>query len=81
MAHTKALKAAKGNKDSIAKRLGVKYFGGQEVKSGYVIVRQRGTKVRPGSNTYMGKDYTIHAQTDGKVKFYIRKSKLYVAVE
>lgn len=80
MAHTKSLRAAKGNKDSIAKRLGVKRYEGERVKTGYVLVRQRGTKFHPGEGTFMGKDFTIHAAKEGKVLFKIRRSRLYVCV-
>ena len=80
MAHTKSLKAAKGNRDSIAKRLGVKRYGGEKVKTGYVLIRQRGTKFHPGEGTFMGKDYTIHAAKEGKVFFKVRKSRVFVCV-
>jgi large subunit ribosomal protein L27 len=80
MAHTKAQKAAKGNKDSISKRLGVKVFGGQTVKPGYIIIRQKGTKFNPGQGTILGRDYTILAKKEGKVKFYTRYGEKYVAV-
>jgi large subunit ribosomal protein L27 len=69
MAHTKAQGAVKGNRDSRAKRLGVKIYGGQVVKAGGIIVRQKGTKFRPGKNVDMGKDYTLFALTAGVVKF------------
>lgn len=81
MAHTKSLKAAKGNKDSIAKRLGVKRYEGESVKTGYVIVRQRGTKFHPGNGTFMGKDYTIHAAKEGRVCFKVKRGRIFVCVE
>jgi large subunit ribosomal protein L27 len=81
MAHTKAQKAAKGNKDSIAKRLGVKIYGGQRVSLGNVIIRQRGTKYHPGDGTKIGGDDTIFAMTDGLVKFIIKHGKTYVTVQ
>ncbi len=81
MAHTKSLKAAKGNKDSIAKRLGVKRYEGEKVKTGYVLIRQRGTKFHPGEGTFMGKDYTIHAAKEGKVLFKVKRGRIYVCVE
>lgn len=81
MAHTKSQKAAKGNKDSNPKYLGVKLYGGQKAKAGNVIVRQRGMTFAPGVNTYMGKDYTIHAKTDGTVQFIDRNGKKHVTVE
>lgn len=80
MAHTKAQKTVRGNRDSQSKRLGVKIFGGQKVKKGNIIVRQKGTKFYPGENTIMGKDFTIMANKDGIVKFYIKNSKKYVSV-
>ena len=69
MAHTKAQGSVKGNRDSRAKRLGVKIYGGQNVKAGGIIVRQKGTKFSPGKNVSMGKDYTLFSVIDGIVKF------------
>jgi len=80
MAHTKAQKAAKGNKDSISKRLGVKLYGGEKARAGNVIVRQRGMTFRAGKGAYHGKDYTIHAAIDGEVKFITQKGKKYVTI-
>jgi len=80
MAHTKAQKAAKGNKDSISKRLGVKIYGDQVVKVGNVIIKQKGTKYHAGDGTKYGKDYTIFAMRDGKVHFKIKHDKKYVCV-
>lgn len=80
MAHTKAQKAAKGNRDSFSKRLGVKIYGGQAVKAGNIIIRQRGTKFIPGENVLCGNDYTLMALKDGTVKFYKRRDKQYVSV-
>lgn len=80
MAHTKSAGSVKGNKDSIAKRLGVKVFGGQKVISGNIIVRQRGTKFHPGIGVAMGKDYTIYANSDGTVQFKIARGKKLVEV-
>lgn len=80
MAHTKAQGAVKGNRDSIAKRLGVKLFGGQSAKAGNIIVRQRGTKFHPGDGVGMGKDYTIFAMTDGYVSFKTRAGRKIVEV-
>ncbi len=74
MAHKKAGGSSKNGRDSISKRLGVKKFGGEEVKAGNIIVRQRGTKLHPGKNVGLGKDYTIFALIDGYVKFE-RKDK------
>lgn len=80
MAHTKAQKATKGNRDSISKRLGVKVYGGEKVYPGYIIVRQRGTKFNAGPGTILGHDFTIMAVKQGMVKFYQRRGEKYIAV-
>jgi len=82
MATKKAGGSSKNGRDSIGRRLGVKCGDGQPVISGNIIVRQRGTKYHPGSNVGLGKDHTIFATTDGKVKFQ-RKigNKVFVNVE
>lgn len=80
MAHTKAQKAARGNRDSIAKRLGVKVFDGGKVFPGYIIVRQRGTRINAGEGTMLCQDYTIMALKEGKVKFFQKKGERYVKV-
>ncbi len=80
MAHTKAQGSVKGNRDSQAQRLGVKVFGGQNVISGNIIVRQRGSEFFPGDNVRMGKDYTIYAISAGKVNFKTKKGKQIVEV-
>lgn len=72
MAHKKAGGSSRNGRDSIAKRLGVKRFGGQVVKAGEVIIRQRGSEVHPGVNAGMGRDYTIFAKADGIVRFVLR---------
>ncbi len=69
MAHKKAGGSSKNNRDSQSKRRGVKRFGGQMVKSGEILVRQKGTKMRPGKNVDMGKDFTLFATVEGKVNF------------
>ena len=69
MSHTKAGGAAKNVKDSPGQRLGVKLFGGQAVKSGNIIVRQRGTRMEAGTGVKTGKDHTIYATRAGQVKF------------
>lgn len=73
MAHKKAAGTSKNNRDSQSKRRGVKIFGGQKVKAGNIIVRQKGTKFFPGENVKMGRDYTIFALKDGTVKFREKK--------
>ncbi len=80
MAHVKAGGTAKGNKDSVSKRLGVKVYGGQKAIAGNVIVRQKGTRFYPGNGTDMGKDFTIFATTEGTVSFITRRGKRYVSV-
>ena len=69
MAHKKGGGASRNGRDSPGQRLGVKRYGGQEVRSGTIIVRQRGTKFKPGNNVGLGKDHTIFATIDGFVKF------------
>ena len=69
MAHKKGLGSSKNGRDSNAQRLGVKAFGGQVVPGGSIIVRQRGTRIKPGLNVGRGKDDTLFAKIDGKVKF------------
>lgn len=80
MAHTKSQGAVGGNRDSVAKRLGVKIYGGQKAINGNIIVRQKGTRVYPGQGVSMGKDYTIYAVTDGTVQFKQRNGKKVVEV-
>lgn len=81
MAHVKA-GGAKAHQHSQrpGKRLGVKKFGGQAVKSGNIIIRQRGAKFHPGTGTDMGRDFTIFATVDGVVKFIVKQSKQYVNI-
>lgn len=69
MAHKKGAGSTKNGRDSNAKRLGVKRFGGQTVKAGNILVRQRGMKFRPGTNVGCGKDFTLFALVEGTVKF------------
>lgn len=75
MAHRKAGGSTKLGRDSISKRLGVKKYGGQSIKAGQIILRQRGTKFRAGKNVKMGSDNTLYAARDGVVKFTVRKVK------
>ena len=81
MAHTKAQGSVRGNRDSIAKRLGVKVYGGQKVLSGNIIVRQKETKYHAGENVMMGKDYTLFAVSKGIVNFKTKKGKRFVEVQ
>ena len=75
MAHKKGQGSTQNNRDSAGRRLGVKKFGGEFVRAGNIIIRQRGTKVHPGNNVGLGKDHTIYALTDGFVKFEIKDKK------
>ena len=82
MAHKKAGGSSRNGRDSAGRRLGVKKFGGESVLAGDIIIRQRGTKWHPGDNVGIGKDHTIFALIEGKVKF--RKTgagKTFVGVE
>jgi large subunit ribosomal protein L27 len=69
MAHKKGAGSTKNGRDSNSKRLGVKRFGGEQVRAGNILVRQRGTKFKPGLNVGCGKDFTLFALIDGSVKF------------
>ncbi|TLE14828.1 50S ribosomal protein L27 [Helicobacter apodemus] len=69
MAHKKGQGSTQNNRDSAGRRLGVKKFGGEFVRAGNIIIRQRGTKVHPGNNVGIGKDHTIFALIDGIVSF------------
>lgn len=82
MAHKKAGGSTRNGRDSESKRLGVKRFGGQQVKAGNILVRQRGTRIHPGDNVGCGKDHTLFATSDGVVQFVTRgpKNRKYVQV-
>lgn len=80
MAHKKGAGSTRNGRDSNSKRLGIKCYGGETVIPGNIIVRQRGTKYRPGSNVGLGKDYTIYAMIAGQVKFEDRYGRKYVSV-
>ena len=80
MAHTKAQGAVKGNRDSRPKRRGVKLYGGQAVKPGNIIVRQKGSKFAAGDGVSMGRDFTLFAVSEGTVNFTMRKGKKVVEV-
>jgi large subunit ribosomal protein L27 len=81
MAHKKSGGSAKNGRDSISKRLGVKRFGGEWIHAGSIIVRQRGTKFKPGKNVGIGKDDTLFALANGNVRFVTRHNKKFVEVE
>ena len=72
MAHKKAGGSSRNGRDSESKRLGVKRFGGEQVRAGNIIVRQRGTEFHPGVNVGIGRDHTLFATADGKVQFSIK---------
>ena len=80
MAHTKAQRAVKGNRDSISKRRGVKLYGGQKAIAGNVIIRQKGTKVHPGDGVMLSRDFTLIALKEGTVEFYTREGRQYVKI-
>lgn len=80
MAHKKAGGSSRNGRDSAGKRLGVKKFGGEAVVPGNIIVRQCGTKWKPGKNVGLGRDYTIYALVAGKVQFSERSGRTYVSV-
>jgi large subunit ribosomal protein L27 len=83
MAHKKGVGSSKNGRDSQSKRLGVKVQDGSLIRAGGIIIRQRGTQKTPGLNVGMGKDYTIYALIDGKVKFdtHNRKSRVNVVAQ
>ncbi len=81
MAHKKGQSSSKNGRESHSKRLGVKKFGGEAVKAGNILVRQRGTVHNPAKNVGIGKDHTLYALVDGTVKFVkSREDKSYVSV-
>ena len=80
MAHKKSGGAAKNGRESTSKRLGVKKYGGEQINAGSIIVRQRGTRIRPGKNVGIGKDDTLFALAPGTVKFGRRKGRKLVDV-
>ena len=81
MAHKKGGGSTKNGRDSNAKRLGVKLYDGQHARAGHILVRQRGTRILPGRNVGMGRDFTLFALVDGRVKFeWAGKGKKRVSV-
>jgi len=80
MAHKKGGGSSKNGRDSNAQRLGVKRFGGQLVKAGEILVRQRGTRIHPGENVGIGKDDTLFAKAAGSVLFHDKKGKKRVSI-
>ena len=80
MAHKKGAGSTKNGRDSNAKRLGVKRYGGEYVIPGNIIIRQRGTKIKPGNHVGMGKDHTIFSMIEGQVTFETKHGRKYVSV-
>jgi len=80
MAHKKGGGSSKNGRDSNSKRLGVKRFGGQTVKAGEILVRQKGTKIHPGENVGLGRDFTLFAKVNGNVLFHFKKGKKRVSI-
>jgi large subunit ribosomal protein L27 len=81
MAHKKGGGSSRNGRDSQSQRLGVKKFGGERVRAGNILVRQRGTRFQPGTNVGLGRDYTLFAMADGYVKFeYARRGKKRISV-
>jgi large subunit ribosomal protein L27 len=78
MAHKKGQGSVRNGRDSVSKRLGVKKFGSEEVIAGNILIRQRGTRFRPGANVGMGRDHTLFALVDGTVKFDKTNRKVHV---
>ena len=83
MAHKKAAGSTRNGRDSNANRLGVKRFGGETVRAGNIIVRQRGTHFHPGTNMGCGKDHTLFAKSDGVVVFEVKgpKNRKFVSIQ
>jgi large subunit ribosomal protein L27 len=81
MAHKKSGGSAKNGRESTSKRLGVKKYGGEAINAGSIIVRQRGTRIKPGKNVGLGKDDTLFALSTGKVHFVTRAGRKFVEVD
>ena len=80
MAHKKGLGSSRNGRDSESKRLGVKIFAGQEVRAGMIVVRQRGSRFRPGPGAGIGRDDTVFAKRDGRVEFRTSGDRRFVTV-
>jgi large subunit ribosomal protein L27 len=80
MAHKKGVGSSRNGRDSQPKMLGVKRFAGQRVSAGSILVRQRGTRFRPGENVGLGVDFTLFAKTDGHVRFEERGGRRFVSI-
>ncbi|MDD4573179.1 MAG: 50S ribosomal protein L27 [Sphaerochaeta sp.] len=80
MATKKGGGSTRNGRDSNSQRLGVKRFGGQQVKAGEIIVRQHGTKFHPGQNAGLGSDYTLFAKAAGTVLFHVKNNRKYISI-
>lgn len=80
MSSKKGVGSSRNGRDSQSKRLGPKRFSGQTVRGGSIIVRQRGTRIKPGRNVGVGRDYTLFAKTDGVVRYHMRGDRAFVSV-
>lgn len=80
MAHKKGVGSSKNGRDSNSQRLGVKRYGGQVVKAGSILIRQRGTRFHPGVNVGKGKDDTLFAKADGRVQFEMKQGRKFINV-
>ena len=80
MAHKKAGGSTRNGRDSESKRLGVKRYGGQAVVAGNILVRQVGSNFHPGSNVGQGRDYTLFATADGRVRYHVRNNRKLISV-
>lgn len=81
MAHKKGAGSSRNGRDSNSKRLGVKKFGGEYVIPGNIIIRQKGTKFRPGTNVGLGRDFTLFALVEGHVQFETKHGRKYVSIQ
>ncbi|MBN2400364.1 MAG: 50S ribosomal protein L27 [Candidatus Aminicenantes bacterium] len=81
MAHKKSGGSAKNGRESTSKRLGVKKYGGEAINAGAIIIRQRGTRIKPGKNVGLGKDDTLFALSTGKVRFVTKAGRKFVEVD
>jgi large subunit ribosomal protein L27 len=80
MAHKKGVGSSKNGRDSNSQRLGMKRYGGQVVKAGSILIRQRGTRFHPGTNVGKGKDDTLFAKADGQVQFEMKQGRKFISV-
>ena len=81
MAHKKGAGSSRNGRDSQSQRLGIKRYAGQIVTAGTILVRQRGTRVKPGDNVGLGRDYTLYAKVDGYVKYHSSGDRQFVSIE